>query len=727
MADDAAHANTNADGSSPRILTGIYPGLKLGANRHTLLKRLGRGGGGEVWLATDSVLNEPVALKLLAAPTELRAAAFEDLRLETRRSRRLSHPNIIRIYDFHNLPGEPAFLSMEYVRGVNLDLVRQRQPGGVLTWDFLRPIFRELCDALSYAHAEGVIHRDLKPGNFLISEKGQLKLADFGIATNPRGANAGDAQRHLGWGTRAFMSPQQLDGQAPGTSDDIYSLGATLYELLSGSPPFGEDDSEGKIRHTAPPPMCERLRAAGLTNEIPPGINSLVLDCLAKDPARRPLTAREMQSRFEKTVVITGIPSVSGAPVMPAVPSTTIAPAGNSAAAKPAPAVPAAPPPKPPSKPALTLQKSKPAAAKPDTQPSYTFISGTARPPKPGRIPVGWLLLAVAVLAGWWFARDLQKPKPNIVVAPVARLTPLTHATLALARSFADANEPFTSVAVSRDSTRILAGTEDRAARVFDGATGKSKRFVGEGGIWDAAAISPDGESLASGGVNGAAKVWETERRRLRFTLPAHTNGVACVAFSRDGAWLASGGHDGRIIVSQMATGRSFPAWLAHAASVRIIAFAGADGSLASVGRDGVARVWNAQTGARLGEFVLASHRAEFAGFSPDGTLLITADSASISVWDVRQRLLVRTLAPPAETFLTSVAVFADGLVAGGDANGSIGLSEAGGGKLLASFPAHAQAVRALSFSDDGKTLASAGADRVVKMWKRDSMPAAAP
>ena len=720
MADDAANANAGAEGGSPRVLTGIYPGLKLGANRYTLLKRLGRGGGGEVWLATDSVLSEPVALKLLSASADVAAAAFEDLRLETRRSRRLSHPNILRIYDFHNLPGEPAFISMEYVKGVNLGVVRQRQPGGVLTWEFLRPIFRELCAALSYAHAEGVIHRDLKPGNFLLNEKGQLKLADFGIATNPRDATKGEAHRHLGWGTRSFMSPQQLDGFAPGTSDDIYSLGATLYELLTGTPPFAEDDSEEKIRHTAPPPMSERLRAAGLTNEIPPGINSLVQECLAKDPARRPMTAREVQSRFENTVVMPGVASVPGAPVTPA-PITPIVPPQPAPAASVAASVAA---PKPPPKPALTLHKSRPAGAKPDTEANYTFVSGTARPPKQGLIPVGGLLLALAVFAGWWFVRDVRKPQTNAAVAPVIRLPPLTNATLTLVRSFEDTKEPFTTVAVSLDGSRILAGSEDRAARVFEVATGKSKRFVGEGGLWDAAAISPDGESLASGGVNGAVKVWETERRRLRFTLPTHTNGVACVAFSRDGAWLASGGHDGRIIVSQMATGRSFPAWLAHAAPVQAVAFARADGSLASADRDGVARVWNPQTGARLGEFVLGTNRSELVSFSPDGSLLIAGGGVSATVWDVRHRVLVRKLTPPPEAFLTSAAVFADGLVAGGDTTGNIGLWEAGGGKLLGTFVAHTQAVRALSFSDDGQHLASVGADRVVKVWKRDSVPA---
>jgi serine/threonine protein kinase len=142
MAEGDSDADPVSEGESTHILTGLYPGRKLGADRYSLLKRLGHGGAGEVWLATDTVLSEPSALKLLPPAKEGDAAAFEDLRQETRRSRRLSHPNIIRIYDFHNLPGEIPFISMEFVKGVNLDALREREPQGVLSWEFLRPILR---------------------------------------------------------------------------------------------------------------------------------------------------------------------------------------------------------------------------------------------------------------------------------------------------------------------------------------------------------------------------------------------------------------------------------------------------------------------------------------------------------------------------------------------------------------------------------------------------------
>src|SRR5271154_4718932 len=152
----------------------LQPSHKVGAGRFTLVRPLGRGGMGEVWLAQDERLREPVALKFL--PPEVRAdpAALDDLRRETAKSHRLTHPNIVRIHDFHEPEGEPAFISMEYVEGWTLTAVRVEQPSRVLSWDYLRPRVQQLCAALDYAHFENVIHRDLKPGNIMVDTRGRL-------------------------------------------------------------------------------------------------------------------------------------------------------------------------------------------------------------------------------------------------------------------------------------------------------------------------------------------------------------------------------------------------------------------------------------------------------------------------------------------------------------------------------------------------------------------------
>src|SRR5262245_7149744 len=207
-------------------LAALAAGKRVGGGRFTLLRLLGQGGMGVVWLARDEHLREEVALKFLPPEIRYDAVALDDLRRETSRSRKLTHPHIIRIHDFYKADQE-AFISMEYVDGPNLSELRLQQPDRVLNWNFLSPLAKELCDALYYAHEENIIHRDLKPANMMLDVRGRLKLADFGIAaavTDTVGRIS--IGRHGLSGTASYMSPQQLDGQTPQVADDIYSLGA---------------------------------------------------------------------------------------------------------------------------------------------------------------------------------------------------------------------------------------------------------------------------------------------------------------------------------------------------------------------------------------------------------------------------------------------------------------------------------------------------------------------
>ena len=272
--------------------TPLQVGRKVGGGRFTLVKPLGRGGMGEVWLAQDERLNETVALKFL--PPEIRgdAAALDDLRRETARSHKLSHPNIVRIHDLHEDADGTAFIVMEYIDGPTLVALRLEQPARVLAWDYLRPLVAQLCAALDYAHGEKVIHRDLKPANIMVDSRGRLKLADFGIAAVASDSLSRVSVKHSTSGTLPYMSPQQVTGKRPQTTDDLYALGATLYELLTGKPPFHSGDITHQVLHEPPEPMDERLAAAGLQNDVPPDAASLIMACLAKEPGQRPQSAR---------------------------------------------------------------------------------------------------------------------------------------------------------------------------------------------------------------------------------------------------------------------------------------------------------------------------------------------------------------------------------------------------------------------------------------------------
>ena len=295
----------------------LSAGMLVGTGRFLLKKGLGQGGMGIVWLAHDLRLKEPVALKFLPSALAFNPVTLEDFRKETLRSRRLSHPNIVRIHDLCEPPGEAPFISMEYVDGSNLHYLRANRASSVLSWEFLVPILRQLCGALSYAHQERVLHRDLKPANLMLDSNQRLKLADFGLSCI---LPEGGVLREPANGTLAYMSPQQADGNQPEATDDIYSLGATFYELLTSKPPFYTGDLGYQIRNTRPAHIHERLADLELTNDVPSEAAALIMACLAKEPSERPQSARwilnwldaseslvsEMEAE-SATTVITGV------------------------------------------------------------------------------------------------------------------------------------------------------------------------------------------------------------------------------------------------------------------------------------------------------------------------------------------------------------------------------------------------------------------------------------
>jgi len=284
---------TPPDPETPGVA--LVSGDLVGSGRYTLKSLLDHGGMGVVWRAHDERLREEVALKFLPAHIRFDSVALAAMRRETLKSRKLTHPNIIRIHDLHEFAEEAPFISMEYVDGGNLHAFQDTQPGRLFPWPKLLPLLAQLCDALDYAHAEKVIHRDLKPANMMLDSRGRLKLADFGIAAVISGSAARLSGHHPSSGTVTYMSPQQMTGQTPQVTDDIYALGATLYELLAGTPPFYTGDIAHQVQNIAPPHLGQRLAEHGLANAVPPDVSALIMACLAKDPARRPQSARAVR------------------------------------------------------------------------------------------------------------------------------------------------------------------------------------------------------------------------------------------------------------------------------------------------------------------------------------------------------------------------------------------------------------------------------------------------
>ena len=268
--------------------------------RYTLIKILGRGGMGIVWLARDEELEREVALKFLPDLVVQDRALLDDIKRETRRNLKLTHRNIVRVYDFLHDEASGC-ISMEYVDGDTLSNLRAEKEQGVCETEEIAGWVEQLCDALDYAHNHTrIIHGDLRPANLMVNQKSQLKVSDFAIARSLGDSISRLTMTARSSGTLSYMSPQQLDGQRASPLDDVYSVGATLYDLLTGKPPFYSGDIDRQIREGVAPSMAQRRKEFDIEPASVPAVwEEVVAGCLAKDPTRRPQSTAEVAQRLQ--------------------------------------------------------------------------------------------------------------------------------------------------------------------------------------------------------------------------------------------------------------------------------------------------------------------------------------------------------------------------------------------------------------------------------------------
>src|SRR5438552_3082040 len=280
--------------------------------RYKLVKVLGRGGMGIVWLAHDEELERDVALKFLPDLMIQDRALLDSLKRETKRCLELTHPHIVRIHDFVHDECSGC-ISMEYVDGETLSNLRVEKEQKVFEPHEIAGWMTQLCEALDYAHNRArVIHRDLKPANLMVNQRGDLKVADFGIARSLADSATRLTAEQGRSGTLVYMSPQQLSGERGTHLDDIYSLGATIYELLTSKPPFYSGNIDRQICERVAPQMTERRKEFNIEPALVPQIwENVIAACLAKERSRRPQSAIDVAQQLQ---LPSGQARVSAAP-----------------------------------------------------------------------------------------------------------------------------------------------------------------------------------------------------------------------------------------------------------------------------------------------------------------------------------------------------------------------------------------------------------------------------
>ncbi len=300
-----------------KLLAGKNKGFYLGSYR--LLRPLGKGGMGVVYLGEHHVMKRMMALKILPAESLSDPRRIQRFKEEARASAQLDHPNIVRAVDFTETEGR-LFIVMEFVDGTDLQHAIARD--GVMPIAMAVDVMVQAAQGLAHAHERGIIHRDIKPSNLMMRTDGLVKVSDMGLARiGWADAEGVDGKRML-MGTADFVAPEQaIDSRAVDARADLYSLGCTLFFLLTGRPPFtGASVAHRLAKHqTAPPPDIRRFR-----KDCPASLAELAMRMMAKRPEDRPKSAVDLVNQIKR---LGGMPSSPAAMSAP----RRIAPAGDSA------------------------------------------------------------------------------------------------------------------------------------------------------------------------------------------------------------------------------------------------------------------------------------------------------------------------------------------------------------------------------------------------------------
>ena len=707
------------------------PGTKIG--RYELLELIGEGGMGLVYMARQKKpVKRKVALKIIKPGMDSKqvVARFE---AEKQALAVLDHPNIAHVFDAGTTKeGRPYFI-MEYVKGMSITAYCDEHK---LNIEKRLRLFEQVCEGIHHAHQKGIIHRDIKPTNILVSVHGDRavpKIIDFGIAkavTQPLTEKTFVTFQGQLLGTPEYMSPEQVDmaTQDIDTRSDIYSLGVLLYELLAGVLPFDREsfaslgfaEVQRTIREQEPDSPSTRLTNLGekaktiaasrdthvvaLARRLHRELEWIPLKAMRKDRCRRYKSASEMTDDIRN--YLNGNPLIAG-------PETAVyrtrkfmrKHAGSVATAALVAVV-------------IVLglvasivmgcraerARQQEATARKQVEQALVRAENAEKVAQEQR-KLAEEQRRLAEKQRMLAEERAEDYRRSLYINRISLAETKYHeGNIRVVRELLDACDEDLRGWEWRRMNHI----SDQAYMTLHGHTGKVIRI----------AVSPDGKRIASGSADKTVKVWETTTGAEIMTLRGHEAPVGGLAFSADGQYIASGSVDKTIKIWNSETGHELRSIEGHESWVNRLCFSPDDSKIISASNDKTIRVWDVDSGEELSTLQGHDGSVLSVAVSPDGRRIISGSTDNtIKIWDVENGQQLTTL-PGHESYVTHVALSPDGkYVVSASGDRTIKKWDAVTGDEVMTLMGHNDSVWSAKFTPDGRHIVSSGYDGTVRVW----------